>query len=201
METETTTTTETATPTAAPAISVEAEKLRVAEGMLAELQAQNKTLLESHQKAMEPLRAQLKTKMEAAPEIVKVRFKDRDLDKDPVATMAELDSELGHFEAMKTAANADAEKRVREYAEKLKKQFGFSAPELDKLAPAATATTASTPTAGAKPNPKDKPGDPADLNNLTALNLQQFASITADSNKMASYLEAKKQAAMAAKDV
>jgi len=209
MSTETTipeTTITLAVPAAASApavvasVSVEAEKLRVAESMLAELQAQNKTLQASHQKALEPLKAQLKMKMESAPDDIKARFTGRDLDIDPVASMSELDAELGRFEKMQAAANAEALKTIEEYRIKVKKDFGFSLPELNALTMKSATPAAQVQAAGGKPAPVAKPGDPSDLNNLPALNLRQFAAVTADSNKMASYLDAHHKAALAAKE-
>jgi len=174
-----------------------AEKLRVAESMLATMQ-QEKEALATKQKALEePLKAQFQKALEGAPEAVKGKFAGKTVD--PVEGLKALEEETKIYNSIKAEAVKEVQSQVSEYQKTLAAKYGTRIPDIsavfvDKNEPNKTEPRVTNPGNANKSNPTV-----GDLASKEALTADETRKITGRLSSMAAWLKAKQNAAIAAK--
>jgi hypothetical protein len=178
------------------------EKLRVAESMLATMQAEKDAMVTKQAELVEPLKAQFTKVLESAPAAVQAKFKGKEID--PVAGLKAIEEETKIYNDIKAEAVKEVQAQVTEYQKNLSAKYGTRVPDISAVfveKDSQTSTSTSTQTARVAGTGETKPTKPTvgDLATRDVLTTDEMRTITGRLSSMAAWMSAKKEAAIAAK--
>jgi len=107
------------------------EKLRVAEAMLASVQAEKESLAAKQVELVEPLKAQFTKTLESAPEAVRAKFAGKEVD--PVAGLKAIEEETRLYNSIKAEAVKEVQAQVSEYQKNLAAKYGTRIPDISAV--------------------------------------------------------------------
>ena len=182
---------------------VNAEKLSAAEAELAAMKASMEALAAKNAELLEPVKARLKSTLEAAPDAVKKFYEGKELD--PVKDLAQVEAEVTKYKAMEAAASEKARAELDAYRAGLKAKYGTSLPPMDKILvdtenKKIEKNVESKNVEESSQNGSEKATMYTDLVKKPNLSNDEFRSITGRLSSMASYINARKSVAIGAKD-
>lgn len=176
------------------------EKLRVAEAMLASVQAEKESLAAKQAELVEPLKAQFAKTLESAPEAVRAKFFGKEID--PIAGLKAVEEETKLYNSIKAEAVKEVQAQVSEYQRSLTAKYGTRIPDISAVfVEANTGTNAEKSAPRVAGNAETKPTKPTvgDLATRDVLTTDEMRTITGRLSSMAAWMSAKKEAAIAAK--
>jgi len=181
---------------------VNAEKLSAAEAELASMKASMEALAAKNAELLEPVKARLKSTLDAAPDAVKKFYEGKELD--PVKDLAQVEAEVEKYKAMEVEASRKSREDLDAYRAGLKAKYGTNLPPMDKIIADSVKVeakkTESKNVEEPSQNGSEKVQMYTDLVKKPNLNNEEFRSITGRLSSMASYINARKSVAVGAKD-
>jgi len=174
-----------------------------AEAELASMKVSMEALAAKNAELLEPIKARLKTTLDAAPDAVKAFYEGKELD--AVKDLPQVEAEVAKYKAMEVEASRKSIADLDAYRAGLKAKYGTNLPPMDKILVEHTKAEAKkveddkNVDTGTQ-NVSEKSVMYTELVGKSNYNEQELRAITGRISSMASYLAARKSVAITAKN-
>ena len=172
---------------------VNAEKLSAAEAELASMKVSMDELAAKNAELLGPIKARLKTTLDAAPDAVKAFYAGKELD--PVKDLPQVEAEIARYHVMEKAATDKSIADLDAYRAGLKAKYGTNLPPMDKIlvnsTPNKKVVEENTEVDTGTQNGSEKSVMYTELVGKSNYNDQELRAITGRISSMSAYLAAR----------